>query len=326
MSHKRLSVSRNIYKRGGIYYIDVYIDGKRVRETTGSRTEHGALAYLERRLAAPGTYTTVNDLLDALETEYALAGRLDPRRVTYRLASLRHDFGDMRADDVTNDVVLAYIKRRQRSVSNGTINRDLNVLRRAFSLGRDVGVTSASPRFIRLPDKNVRRGFFTREEVERVCEALPLYLRDFTRFAFITGWRKSEIRNLRRSDVDLQQREIRIWDSKNGEGRVIGINRELENILRRAYESPGVFVFVYRGRRIGDFKKAWRTATRRVQLQGRTFHDLRRSAVRNLVAAGVTRQVAKRITGHRTDSVFDRYHIVTDDDVKDAMLRLDAKS
>jgi integrase len=76
--------------------------------------------------------------------------------------------------------------------------------------------------------------------------------------------------------------------------------------------------------RIISFAKAWKTACRRAGCPGRIPHDLRRTAVRNLVRAGIPQTVAMTLTGHKTDSAFRRYDIASPSDLRVAVERLDA--
>lgn len=89
--------------------------------------------------------------------------------------------------------------------------------------------------------------------------------------------------------------------------------------------TPWLFVHLrgpYRGQRIKGFRKAWANACRLAGCLGMLRHDLRRTACRDMVRLGIPERVVMAVTGHKTRSVFERYNIVSPDDLQDVARRL----
>jgi integrase len=175
----------------------------------------------------------------------------------------------------------------------------------------------------------VRQGFLSYGSFLALREALPDNLKETVAFLYYSGWRVSEMRALEWRDVDLGGKVIRLRAelSKNKDGRLLPLHGELLTVVRRAWSQRRldcVFVFHADGQAIGSFRKAWKTACKTAGLIASIVHDLRRTAVRNLVRAGVSERVAMTLSGHKTRNIFDRYNIVSEADLLLAAERVQA--
>lgn len=247
--------------------------------------------------------------------------------------------GKRKAASITTASLNAYILKRQESAPKpkaGTINRELEAIRRAFRLAFTDGKILAMPKIPMLRERNVRSGFFTREEVDRLCRYLKPPLDSFVKLAFLTAWRKDELRNLRWSNVDFAAGELRldVGSTKSGRGRVFPMSAEIRTLLE-ALPRKGLYVFTVKDKPVLEFRKQWRSANFKAGLpcvlntEGkpikaiRVFHDLRRSCVKALIAKGIPERVIMAMCGWETRSVFDRYHVVGDEDLTIAVRLMD---
>ncbi len=235
-----------------------------------------------------------------------------------------------RAIDITTEKIKKYIADRQREeAANGSINRELSALKRMFKLALQSGRLKFAPYIQLLEENNARQGFVDHGVFLVLRDRLPEYLKDPITFLYLSGWRLGEMRALEWRDVDLAGKVVRLRPaiSKNKDGRVLPLSGDLLEIVERANDKRRLDcpnVFHLEGQPVGDFKRSWATACKSARVGKVLVHDLRRTAVRNMIRAGIPDRVAMALSGHKTRSVFDRYNIVSEADLAAAAERLQA--
>ena len=335
-------------KRGGVWWMRYYRNGRRFEEsahTSNYEEARGLLRVKDWEIAkgAPITSATgrlrFEEAAEDIDADYQINGKRSLRdlknRITHHLAPF---FAGRRMNSITTSDIRAYAKQRlQAGAKPATINRELSALRRMFVLAVKAGKLMVRPHIPMLAENNVRTGFFERDTFEAVRAALPDDLRPIATFAYLTGWRLSEILSLQWRQVDLQVGTVRLdpGTTKNRDGRLFPYRHhlpELRDLLeaqRRATTAvetlKGVicpWVFHRRGKPVRSLRGAWTAACERAGCPGMLRHDFRRTAVRNLERAGVSRSVAMQLTGHRTEAVYRRYAIVSEQDLGEGLEKL----
>ena len=326
------------------YWIKYSRNGKAFHESSGSEIKAVAEQLLKRREGEiaqgkpPGVIfdrVTFDELAEDYLTEFRINKKRSITRAEHSVKTLRAWFGGMKVTQITTTEIRRYVDRRLTEIrryvdgrlkegyANATINRELTALKRLLNLGAQCTPAKVAqvPYIPMLKEDNVRQGFFEHEDFQKVMGYLPGYLRPVAFFGYCTGWRKSEILSLTWKQVDLEAGTVRLepGTTKNKEGRTIFMEPDLLEMMKGLYRKRALgcpLVFHHKGHSIQDYRKAWDAATKKAGIPGMLFHDLRRTAVRNMVRAGIPERVAMAISGHKTRAVFDRYNITSLEDLR----------
>ena len=341
----------SVYLRGNVFWMDFIFDGKRVQRSTkqGNRQvaleiERGFRSGLTRGLfkldpepppppPPPPPRHTFGEGLDRLKTQWEL-DKKDSRQNLSLIKMARADWGTEVMEDLTAvHLQEYYVRRAKQEYKPATTNRIVQVLRRTFNLAKKLLKANLEWPDFEMPSEkeNARQGFVKPGQMTRLLAELPDDgLRDFVEWAWSTGMRKGEAASLRWSFISDTGLTVPAEFCKSKNPHTIQFGGVLPSIIarcrnRRAFEVNGTrqlseFIF-HRGdgQPISEFRKSWRTACSKAGCGNLLFHDLRRSAVRDLLRAGVSQKTVMKISGHATASIFSRYDIVDGDDVQQAL-------
>jgi integrase len=340
---RRRKGSGSIYQRKGspVWWIKYHRHGRPFRESSHTTDSRKAENMLKTRLAEinQGTFmgpqlerTKVDELAVMFVRDYRINSRKSLVDAETRWnRHLKPFFGGMRAVDVTSEQLARYVdKRQQEEAANATINRELAALKRMFRLGQQSTPPKVirSPKFPKLAENNVRKGFLEDGQYRKLIEYCPeLWFRSLVECGRTYGWRVSELLSMRVNQLDVAQRVIRLepGTTKNREGREVLMTDTVCKLLSALVHGKSADDYVFtraHGKPVRDFRLTWEKACVHAGAPDLLFHDLRRTGARNLRRAGVAEGIIMKIGGWRTRSVFERYAIVSRSDMNDAILKL----
>jgi integrase len=329
------------------WYILYTIDGKQRRESTGTEDYEKAKKKLETALGenALGMRPTVDvKAVTYEEVAESYASQQQTKGAAPRTEKIHLDefFKNKRVLDITTDMLRRYISHRTKAgISGPTIRRELGTLRAMLNQARKEGkLRLADVPYFPLPaDSKPRKGFVTPDVFASLLAALPENLRPLVQFIYCTGMRRGAALRITWDMLNEDCTELSIPGDilKNDEplamplaGADLG---KLAAMLKKQFRVQGQPVFDST-----NLRKEWAEGCTKLGLgkmqkkkteagwsyssyRGLMLHDLRRSAVRNLVRAGVPESVAMKISGHKTRHVFERYNIVDTRDVREALIK-----
>ena len=320
----------SVYKRGHVWWICFYADGRQVREgVSGSRREAEAALDARKTDIRRGEFRHIPKrervTFDEAVKEYKVekVGKRSLRRDEASFKKLRRAFAFKRLEQITAKDVEAYKRKRAGEVSGATTNRELALLKCLFNVAIGKGRVSANPvKGVKFFQEAPRRGerVLSNLEIEHLIEAAAPHLRPILAVALFTGLRKGDILALRPEALDFERHVVRIMMQKTGDPVEIPMHPMLESILLgvlTARETPGLYVFMSsrparktgETTRLTDIKNAFRGALERSGLadRGYCFHDIRRTFASTLYRSGVPLLTVSKLLGHRSVKTTERY-------------------
>ena len=312
---------RGLYRRkdSRYWWINLVLpDGRRVCQSTGCIDYPAAEAFVVR-LKSEALKARQQGYLGNVVWQEAVVRYLEEfadkksfaddrdhlRKLDPYLRSLQLDAVDMNA-------LQPFIRDRRGTdgVSNATINRALEVVRRILNVAhQEWRWLKAVPKVRMLKEPRRRVRFLRREEAERLIGQLPAHMKPIVRFALATGCRAGEIHGLEWSRVDLS-RKVAWLDhgaTKSGEGRGIPLNADALGALEAVRGQHPRWCFTFAGKRIQKSSTAWGRAKARAGIEDFRFHDLRHTWASWHVQSGTSLPELMELGGWKSYEMVLRY-------------------
>jgi integrase len=334
----------SLYKRGGTYTSFVWREG--VRHIRALHTGNKRIAeqldrqhqdeIFDQKFHQPQFEPTMT--FSKVYALFLAEGDVKPYHID-RAKFLLGFFGDLSVGRITRNDVIRYRKMRHeefqarqsdpdRKLSDTTVNRDIEAIRRILFWAVDEGIIEHNP-LARPPMVRERRKkrpvMSFAEEQQFLAQAAP-HMARIAIAALDTGMRRGEIFAQLWEDIDFDRNVLSVTHSKTPEGehREIPLTGRLRTVLETSRQPSGL-IFTFKGAPLRRIKTAWAATIRRAGIPYYRFHDLRHAFNSRLVEAGVIADVRKELMGHShggdVHSIYTHVELPT---LRDAIARLDA--
>ncbi|MEK6645570.1 MAG: tyrosine-type recombinase/integrase [Candidatus Firestonebacteria bacterium] len=307
----------NLDIRNGWFYCD-FIDssGRRIREalkTKNLKLAQQRLMKMQTEAYEKGYFEikrTIKILFSELATkvlEYAKDRKRCYKKVYVPMMKpMIEFFGQKYISEITSTMIEQYQKMKKEEISISYANRAMRVLKRAFNLAIQWGLTKTNPvkgiEFYKQPRGRIR--YLSLEEINCLLSWCSGYLREIVLTALHTGMRKGEILGLKWGNVDLSNKLIILDKTKNDEIREIPMSNAVYQMFFAKYIEKGKnddeYVFAKaNGQPYRDVGKVFNKALKSADVKDFVFHDLRHTCASQLVMAGVDILTVKELMGHK---------------------------
>ena len=327
----------SLYKRGEIYYLDYYVDGKRIRRRIGkSKTlaqkaleaRKGDVIRREYKIPLKKEKILFEEFAK-IYLDYVKGYKKSARSDGTSLRNMMPYFKGKRLETIHPFAIETFKIKRRKEVKPASVNRELACLKHMFNMAIKWGYAEKNPvKEVKLfKENNERLRYLSAEEEDALIEACAPHLRPIVIVALNTGMRKGEIFGLQWKLVDFRNRTIRIEKSKNNESRIIPMNELIFEVLRKQRKlNKKEYIFVNKnGKPYTDVKHSFASALKRAGIRDFRFHDLRHTFASNLVMSGADIVTVKELLGHKSIKMTMRYSHLSQQHKKEIVERLTKK-
>ena len=310
----------SVFKKGKNWYIDYYVNGRRKREKVGPSKRQAVTVLQKRKIQiAEGKFLDIEkhqkikfeEMGKLFLENYSKPNKRSWRRDEEIVGHLTDFFRGRHLHEIGPLDIEKYKRKRREEVSPATVNRELSGLRNIYNRAIEWAMAAKNPvklvKFFREDEGRLR--FLEKEEIKKLYNACPEYLKSIVALAVCTGMRKGEILSLKWPDVDFRRKIITILKTKSQKKREIPVGAGIASLLLKQRKHPdSPYIFCHKdGRCIGSFKKAFKTALKRTGITDFLFHDLRHTFASHLVMSGVDLKTVQEIMGHASFRTTLRY-------------------